>query len=145
MPTQHVTSEVMKSGLGKHWTKEEIAKREHAEKALKRRKEKGIYPPTWLSSKAKIVWRRVVKSAIESGLILDNLDTESLAIYCDVYSKYQELSKKAKEPGQIKNLLSFAKQITLLADKMGFTPAARARLAKRMVDRPRDLFGEEFD
>ncbi len=145
MPTKTVTSEVMKAGRGKHWTKEEIAKRKAAENKLKRKNDRGLYPPAWLSVEAKKVWRRVVKSAEGIGVLLDNIDTECLAIYCNAYANYQKASKKTLIAEDIKALQAWARIVAQFADKLGFTPTARARLVKKLADPQRDRFGEEFD
>lgn len=137
----------MKEG-GKHWTKSEIESREQAETEM-RRSSIRLMKPAWLTDEARKVWERTRKQAAEIGII-DNLDAEMLAVYCDVIVKYGKLSKSitdaaAIDPDTVKLLQSYARLIAQYADKLGFTPAARARLAKKRADEPQDGFGNEFD
>jgi P27 family predicted phage terminase small subunit len=134
-------------GSGKHWTAAEVAARQQAEEGIKRKTKIAMRVPTWLSTDAKRIWRRVVKEAAELELF-DNLDTEMLAIYCDAVSKYQDASTAlAKEYSvdQEKALQAWARLVSQYADKLGMTPTARARLVKRKADEILDEFGDEFD
>ena len=138
----------MKTDGGKHWTKSEIESRERAESGM-RRSTVRLRKPEWLTEDALKVWERTRKNAVAIGII-DNLDAEMLAVYCDVVVKYGKLSKTvtsddAIDPDKIKLLQSYARLIAQYADKLGFTPAARARLAKKKADESRDGFGDEFD
>jgi P27 family predicted phage terminase small subunit len=136
----------MKKGAGKHWTKDEIEAREAAEKLLERKDKKGLYAPSWLTTEGKEVFARVVSSM--KGLeILDNIDTENLATYCDAVANYRELSKNpVKTNDEVKAMQAYARLQLQFSDKLGLTPAARARLAKRIADKkPVDAFGKKFD
>lgn len=137
----------MKNG-GKHWTKSELESRERVESTM-RRSAVRLIKPKWLTDDAIKVWERTRKQAVEIGII-DNLDAEMLGVYCDVVVKYGKLSETVSKSGEIESdsvklLQSYARLIAQYADKLGFTPAARARLAKRMADEPPDGFGDEFD
>lgn len=116
---------------------------------MMRRSTVRLIKPKWLTAEAIKVWDRTRKLAVEIGII-DNLDAEMLAVYCDVVVKYGHLSdsiSKAEsiDPDSVKLLQSYARLIAQYADKLGFTPAARARLAKKKADEPTDGFGDEFD
>jgi phage terminase small subunit len=77
---------------------------------------------------------------------LDNIDTENLALYCDVCAKYKSLSENATTIEDIKALQAWGRLQTSLAEKLGFTPAARARLAKKDAEKPpKDPFANVFD
>jgi len=144
-PTKHVTSEIMEAGTGKHWTGEEKAARKDAEKLLKRAKPRGLYAPVWLSKEAKAVWTRVLAS-VKGIELLDNMDTEILAMYCDAVARYQVLTKKGTlDDADIKALQAYSRIAISYADKLGLTPAARARLVKKKADKTLDKFGDKFD
>ncbi len=147
MPTKHVaapTMEIGKKGRGKHWTAAEVEARAQAAASLKR-DQVVLRPPRWLGKEARRIWDKVLKDA--AGLdLFDNLDRDTLAIYCDAVVKYKELSKQAhKDVSDIKALQAWSRIIAQYADKLGLTPAARARLVKKRADGKLDEFGKEFD
>jgi len=172
MPTKAVsveTMEVGKKGTGKHWTADEVAARRAAAAKLKRDKV-NITATEWLSSGALLAWKRIVDDADElgNGELLDNLDIDMLANYCDTIDKIQTLNKniagmRARTfgddvdlkliiqwvetiDGETKILQAWYRIVAMYADKLGFTPQARARLIKKMAEDPkRDKFGKEFD
>jgi P27 family predicted phage terminase small subunit len=145
MPTKHVTSEIMRSGSGKHWTRAELAARQASEELLKREKKRSLNAPVWLTKEAKAIWIRVVGSV--KGLdLLDNIDTEILAIYADAVVRYQILSQKeTQDNDDIKALQAYSRIIVQYADKLGLTPTARARIVKKHADKLLDRFGKKFD
>jgi phage terminase small subunit len=122
----------MESG-GRHWTKAEIEARQAAANELTRDTALILRCPTWLSAEARKVWNRVKKQAAAFNL-LDELDIDMLAIYCDVVAKYQE----TRDP-------TWARLASSYADKLGLTPSARAKLAQKRAVEVVDEFGEEFD
>ena len=135
----------MEAGGGKHWTGAEKAARKAAEQLVKRKKPRGLYAPSWLSKEANAVWRRVTKS-IEGIELLDNIDTEMLAVYCDANAKYKVLAKQTTlGEDDVKALQAYARLIKSYADALGLSPAARARLVKKKADKVEDKFGKEFD
>lgn len=156
MPTKAVAAETMeigKKGGGKHWTAKQKAARESAAQSVKRA-EVIITAPDYLSSGALAIWKRVVDDARElgDGSLLDNLDTDMLASYCDAVNKAQILSKKIddgdelRDDDDIKILQGWYRVIASYAEKLGFTPQARARLVKKRSDEDlQDAFGKSFD
>lgn len=156
MPTNPVSADQMavgkKSG-GKHWTAAEVESRQKAAEGMKRKTKVSLRAPDWLSDEAKKVWARVRKQS--AGLdILDNLDCEMLAIYCDAVVNYRLTAKKlvieddngdmlSKEEA-IKLAQSWARVVAAYSDKLGLSPAARARLAKKKADDNLDDFESEF-
>ncbi len=135
----------MKEGHGKHWTQAEKDARDAAALLVRRRKAKGLHPPSWLSKEALIIWRRVTKS-IDGIELLDNIDTELLAVYCDTNAKYKALARKTLlDEDSTKALQAYARLIKSYADSLGLSPAARARLVKKKADKIQDDFGKEFD
>ena len=155
MPTKAVAAETMevgKKGGGKHWTADEVAARKAAANSLKRA-EINIIAPDYLTSGALFVWNRVMNDTKQIEL-LDNLDVDILAMYCDAVDKYQTLStilssgkvESAVDSDAMKMLQGWSRIISSCADKLGFTPGARARLIKKRAGAaPKDKFGEQFD
>jgi P27 family predicted phage terminase small subunit len=156
MPTKVVSAETMevgKKGDGKHWTQAEIDARQAAADAAKRKTKVRLTAPKWLTKEALAVWKQTLKQV--RGLdILDNIDGTLLAVYCDTVIKYQEMSKpKVEADGTVKVLTNdgvkalqaYARILAQLTDKLGFSPAARARLVKKRADAILDDFGSKFD
>ena len=143
--------EVGKKGGGKHWTKDEIERREEAAQAYQRADDATLTPPDWLSDGAIAIWEK--KLAEIAGLnagteLLDALDSEILATYCDAVHNYAELSKvQNKSADTYKVMQAYNRIILAQADKLGFTPAARNRLIKVRADENKnvDEFGDKFD
>lgn len=100
----------------------------------------GLEPPSFLSAKGKKEFKRVVEEAGKIDL-LDNLDLSILAIYCNSYSNYIEISRQIekKEPdmrfaseGRINPLINaqekYAKQIMQCSTKLGLATTDRLKL-----------------
>jgi phage terminase small subunit len=152
MPQQTVSAETMeigKKGRGKHWTAAQVSARQEAAEKLKRKKQATLVPPAWLSPKACEVWERKLEEVAglkAANVLLDVLDTEMLAIYCDAYVQYQiTTSVSPKTSDTIKELQAWSRIVANYAEKLGFTPNARARLVKKMADDSPDKFGKKFD
>lgn len=157
MPTNHVSADKLsvrgKDQGGKHWTAAEVRARKAAADGVKRQGKVSLRVPRWLTPEAKAVWRRVLRQTAGMDL-LDNLDSDMLGIYCDAVAKYRQASRYLvivgddNEPvareDQIKMVQAWARLVAAYADKLGFTPAARARLVKRKADEILDEFEEEF-
>lgn len=130
---------------GKNWTKSEIAAREIGAKKVTRKIKKRLRPPDWLSADGLLVWKRILRQTKDLDL-LDVLDEYMLAVYCDMYVQYAELSSLMnKTLDEIKSQQALARLLSGYADKLGLTPASRARLAKKVADQVVDEFGSEFD
>ena len=77
--------------------------------------------------------------------LLDNADVEMLGIYCDAVAKYREASERLTRVDKdglivgtdddIKACQSWARLVASYAEKLGLTPTARARLAKRKAEK----------
>lgn len=132
-------------------TKAEIEKRKKAEEALKAAKDK-LKPPTWLDKLAKKEFKYIVDQMSELD-VLNNLDVHALAMYCDAYSNYVEITKLINETGLARRVVvdytednepiyelvmdkeailrkkQFYHQVRQLGIQFGFTPSARAKMA----------------
>jgi phage terminase small subunit len=152
MPTKSVSAATMgvgKKNGGKHWTTSEVTARAEAAEKLKRTTQSMLTPPVWLNKQALGVWRAKIEQV--NGLkaaneLLDVLDTEMLAVYCDATVRYQDCANIIKKtPDDIKELQAWSRILKDYAEKLGFTPSARARLVKRIAEKPQDGFGSKFD
>lgn len=138
---------VGRRGGGKHWTKEEVERREAAAKKLERKKKKKLRMPDWLDREAEKVWKKTIKD-MDAFEILDKVDEDVLATYCDTVARYKETTQLIKENGYtevnaagsltvspyVKVQQSYAKIMMQYADKLGLNANARARLAKNFAD-----------
>lgn len=119
----------------KHWTNQEIAARERAEQGLQRSTRVVLRAPAWLNDDARRVWDGV-KRKLRGIDLLDNLDTELLAIYCDAVAQYQVIvQNKPLSDEQTKQAQSWARLVASYAEKLGLSPNSRARLAKKKAER----------
>jgi P27 family predicted phage terminase small subunit len=136
---------VGKKGGGKHWTKAEVQKREAAAKKVTRTKKKKLKMPGWLCEEASKVWKKTIKDMSDFD-ILDKVDEDVLAAYCDSVAKHKESTRLISEKGMtitnaqgvdivsphVKNAQSYARLILQYSEKLGLNANARARLAKKM-------------
>lgn len=78
---------------GKHWTKDEIQKRKDEE--LKLEKPDELKPPAWLTGPAKKLFAAYVSQLLKfpAGMVSE-LDTGTLARYCDCEAAYGEASRQ---------------------------------------------------
>lgn len=137
---------------GKHWTKEELEAREAAVNGMKRRRV-SMKPPSWLSEDALQVWKDITRK-LKGIELLDNLDSELLAIYCDAIVNYRKCSREMVIVGDdgapvaqedvMKATQAWARIVTTYADKLGLTPGGRARLAKKKAEKTVDPFENTF-
>ncbi len=139
MPTPHKRLENQR----KHLTKAERAARGAAEQELERAGRTYLRMPAWLSDEARAVWVDV-RRKLRTVKLLDNLDAEMLGIYCDAVAQYRAMSKTLRvvdENGlpkatdeQVKQMQAWARIVSAYAEKLGLSPAARARLARKKAE-----------
>ena len=147
--------------LEKHQTKAELQARQAAEAAILPDRAGCPKPPRTLHKDP--VAKRYWKS------ILDDLDGEMLAVYCAALSRRDSLHtlcrtlmaemEQTEAPGErlelvnkldtiLSKLQAHEKILLSFADKLGMTPEARVRLARRraaqavQLDPDGDLFGD---
>lgn len=148
--------------IRKHLTTAERESRQAAEQKLLRNKRLYLRAPSGMSPEAKKIFRSTVDKC--RGLdLLDNLDTEMLAIYADAVAKYQLMAKPLGIDYQSLNqeeliqvamdelkrnqtAQAWARVALSFAEKLGITPTSRARLAKRKAEREvQDEFEQLLD
>jgi len=150
--------QIGKKGGGKHWTKKEVEARKNAAAKLTRKKKVNLKMPGWLDEAAQAVWKKTLRDMKEFD-ILDKVDEDVLAAYCDAVARHKELSQMIREKGYyvmnaagsfveapwVKTQLSYARLIVQYSDKLGLNANARARLAKRIADEEVDPNADLFD
>lgn len=148
MPAQTVAAETMevgKKGRGKHWTAAEVAARQRASEELLRATPVDLRPPDWLGKEELVVWYWAIDQAKDVKLF-DNLDVETLAVYCNAVVEYRRMARmQRRTKDRVQQHQAWARIIAQYADKLGFNPSARARLIKKKVDEKLDDFGQKFD
>jgi P27 family predicted phage terminase small subunit len=118
----------------KHWTNREIEARERAEQGLRRSKRVVLKAPDWLSDDARKVWDSV-RRKLRGIELLDSLDTDMLAIYCDAVAQYRNIVKLGVLNDDLaKQAQAWARLTASYAEKLGLTPNSRARLAKKKAE-----------
>lgn len=132
----------------KHLTNAEKKARKESEKAVTRQTVR-LTPPKYLKNDEAALgyWKKTIKR-MRGISLLDDVDTEMLAIYCQLLSRRDLLVTRYAEVSlddNLKNLQAQERLIVQYADKLGLTPNGRARLAKkraeeRKVDPNADLF-----
>jgi len=145
-------------GEGKHWTKEQVEKRTEAAQSIKRKSPVRLKMPTWLDEQSQAIWKKTLKDMKEFD-VLDNVDADALAIYCDAVVNYREATLKVRENGYVtenaqgtesvspyvKAAQSYARVVMQYADKLGLNANSRARLAKKKADVEVDPNADLFD
>jgi phage terminase small subunit len=148
MPTQTVSAETMqvgRKGRGKHWTAAQVEARQRANDEFQRKKPVDLRPPEWLGEEELVMWYWAIDQAKDVKLF-DNLDVQTLAVYCNAVVEYRDLARmKRKSAERIQQQQAWARIIAQYADKLGFNPSARARLIKKKVEEKLDEFGKKFD
>jgi len=141
--------------MKKHLTIAEKEARQVAEGELQRKKRPQIRCPKWLGQDARQIFEET-KKRLKGLELLDNADVELLGIYCDAVAKYRMASErlaKVDENGILvtdKDVInaaqSWARLVAGYAEKLGLTPTARARLARKKATRePADKLAELLD
>ena len=80
--------------------KEKIKARLEQEQKIKVGREQLFLPPDWLCEKAREEFNRVVEEAGHVEL-LDNLDLGILAMYCNAYDCYVDITEKIQKTGYL--------------------------------------------
>ena len=153
MPTQTVSARTMKvgnKGKGKHWTANEVEARDRAAEDFERKDDAEIDAPAWMSKAARVIWDKKVaeiKGLKAGNELLDALDSEVLALFCDAVVMYQKIAtKKRLKVDDHKLMQTYMLRVLGYSERLGFTPGARARLIKKRAEASeKDEFGEKFD
>ena len=161
--------------MDKNLTAEERELRARAEDGVipDRGRESRLEPPAIMTKNpaAKRYWRKVIER-MDGLVILDDLDSDALGVYCVMLARYEqqcrllaqatkELKAAAEEPGAVSEAVakldslngkmqSVERNILQYAEKLGLTPSGRVRLAQKRAqaaaearaDPDGDLFGD---
>jgi P27 family predicted phage terminase small subunit len=146
--------------MSKHLTKEAMEARQAAESSVN--PDRGtvtLKKPPWLIGKGKAYWDSILARMADTA-ILDDLDTEMLAIYCAQLQERDALQNDLKKARKAEELdmdliLALTKQLNAkdskireFASELGCTPSGRVRLAQKRAakaaeaDQDGDLFGD---
>jgi P27 family predicted phage terminase small subunit len=104
-------------------------------------------PPSWLSRKAKLVWKRLVPK-LEAAGVLDPVDSSVLPMFCQTFARWREAENalsdaglviKGRDGGDVLNPVarysaSCLKQLNALLPRLGLDPKSRGNILKRIVD-----------
>ena len=145
-------------GEGKHWTKEQVEKRAEAAQSVKRKSPVKLKMPDWLNDESRLIWKKTLRDMKEFD-VLDNVDADALAIYCDAVVNYQLATLEVRERGYttenaqgtetvspyVRAAQSYARVVIQYSDKLGLNASARARLAKKKADIEVDPNADLFD
>jgi P27 family predicted phage terminase small subunit len=150
------------SAMTKNLTDAERAAREQAEsEVMPARDSVRLAQPALMTNDAaaKKYWKNIL-SRMEGYSILDDLDSDTLGIYCVMLSRYDGLCKDLRaaraDPEMAERADSINTKLQRLegsilqyADKLGLTPSGRARLAQKRAEKlaaefdlDGDLFGD---
>lgn len=132
---------VGKKNGGKHWTRNEVDKRQKAAEKIKRKKV-TLTAPSYIKNDiaAYKVWQQKSKQAKDLEL-LDDLCSEVLGKYCMIESQIE----KALDKLDIELFEKLSRLSLQYANKLGFTPEAMARLAKKKAEKEVDPNADLFD
>lgn len=150
-PTRNKT----RDNMTKHLTKAESDAMEQAEaEILPERVVVELAPPKWLKQDkaASALWNQILER-MEDVFILDDLDSEILAVYCAMMSRRDAMDKLCRElmkqvadkkleadgkleligkiDGLLSKLQSHEKTVLQYAEKLGLTPTGRVHLARK--------------
>ena len=132
----------------KHLTKAEKERRENNEIAVKPKRAGKIECPDYLDDVASAEFNRLVKELKDLDIIT-SIDTTSLAICCDAYSKWKQATEFVNRTGllkvkenrygdksiennpAIKDALRYGELYRKMTIECGLTPNARLRLAAK--------------
>lgn len=170
MPTPPKPTE----NMTKHMTEEERQLREQAEEGIlpDRGRESKLEKPAIMAKNAAAsrYWKKVLER-MDGLVILDDLDSDALGVYCVMMSRYEQqcklLSLAAKGLKDAKGdaeevadaaakldaisgkMQSLERNILQYAEKLGLTPSGRVRLAQKraaaaavQAEPDGDLFGD---
>ena len=161
--------------MSKNLTQEERELREQAEEGVlpDRGREPNLEQPAIMTKNpaARRYWRKVLER-MEGLVILDDLDSDTLGVYCVMLARYEQQCKLlATASKQLKDakgdpeavaeavskldtmsgkMQSLERNILQYAEKLGLTPSGRVRLAQKRAqaaaearaDPDGDLFGD---
>lgn len=161
--------------MSKNLTNEERALREQAEEGIipDRGRESRMEKPAIMTKNAVAghYWKKILER-MEGLVILDDLDSDALGVYCVMMARYEQqcklLSLAAKQLNETKDdpqsiadaaakldavsgkMQSLERNILQYAEKLGLTPSGRVRLAQKRAlaaadvktDPDGDLFGD---
>ena len=153
MPANVATVE----NMTKHMSKQDRQDRVEQEQKLSRDCVRLKSPKRIRDNKPALAYWKNTIDRMRGISLLDDVDIDMLAVYCECMARRDELSNQfgtipyINTKDKTNALISLQQQEKLVlsyAEKLGLTPAGRARLAKkraqeRPIDNTVDMFGGE--
>ncbi len=156
---------ILANGNKSHLTKDEIEDRKAKEEKLSKLASDKIKPPTWLSPRAKKIFKDTVKE-LEAIQLLVNIDTYNLSILADAMDKYIKctidlhnaeyvetfINNKGGE-SKLRNplitvQLDYGNLVRKVSNDFGLTPSARLKIiddnTPELSDEDKDV-ADEFE
>jgi len=146
---------VATANTNKHLTPDQKKVREAAEEELQREKVRLDMPPFVRNDeRAVFYWNKAIR--LMKGIALhDNLDTDMLAAYCAISSRWErlqelvtsQLAENKFDDRAFARIEAAEKNRLAYAEKLGLTPTSRLRMAKKKAEKKPagvndDLYGE---
>ena len=127
--------EVGSIGGGKHWSTAELQAKHKADELVSNNRT-DLKAPDWLDRRGITTFNKLVKQ-YEHFDILDVIDSEILAVYCDIHCKYVKLKKDidldtfhgVELRQKITTLQTYSKILLQYASKLGLSPESRKKIA----------------
>lgn len=130
MPTPHKASENMR----KHLTNAERESRQAAEAGLRRKGRVTLPCPAWLGPESRKIFE-ATKRRLRGLDLLDSSDADLLALYADAVHQYQaQMASAAGDMKAIAAAQAWSRLALQYAEKLGISPAAKARLARKRAE-----------
>ena len=134
-----------------HRTKADLKARAEADKAAERKNSLALEPPVWIKDMPEVqaIWDDLVRK-MEGIELLDGLDADMLAEYCNCVATLRKLTKRMVDKDElypdevIKERQAELRIMVSLSKELGVSPGSRARLAQKRAAGELDKFAEAF-
>ena len=149
MPRVKMTVDsIISNGNKSHLTKAEIESRKRKEEELNKLATDKIKPPSWLSSRAKKIFKDIVKE-LEAISLLVNIDTYNLAVLSDAMDKFINATLELQTKGLIEEIalknggtstqanplvgihIKYSEVVRKISNDFALTPQARLKIIER--------------
>lgn len=127
--------------MAKHLTRKERDAREEASEKMKRNKVKLVAPDRVKKNPAAAgYWKKYIKM-LKGMEVLDDVDADVLGRLCLIYARMDRMQDELEEmeelsPELLNRIESAERNALSYAQKLGLTPESRARLAKKIAEKP---------
>lgn len=156
MPRAKMTVEsIISNGNKSHLTKAEIETRKRKEEELDKLASDKIKPPAWLSSRAKKIFKDIVKE-LEPISLLVNIDNYNLAVLADAMDNFINATLDIQAKGQTEEIelkgggistqanpsvsiqIKYSEVVRKISADFALTPQARLKIIEKATPDPND-------